>query len=195
MGIARQRFALVIEAGLQVGAVYPVEADVIALGREADNTIVLDNPRISRYHARLRISPTGTVLLEDLGSTNGTFIAGQPLLGVQRLQPEEAFNLAGCVRLRLVALEPLAAVVPATPPALDAGDLHARSVAIPTPLADETLLPPSVPPGPGNPRWVYPLGGCLALLICLISALGVYLWFAPVSFWERLLALLDLPLP
>lgn len=186
MGIARQRFALVMEAGPQMGAVYPLEADVIALGREADNTIVLDNPRISRYHARLRISPTGTVLLEDLGSTNGTFIAGQPLLGVQRLQPEETFNLAGYVRLRLVSLELLAAVVPAASPAPDA---------VPTPSADETLLPPSAPPGPGNPRWVYPLGGCLALLTCLISALGVYLWFAPVSFWERLLALLGLPLP
>ncbi len=195
MGIARQRFALVMEAGPQVGAVYPLEADVIALGREADNTIVLDNPRISRYHARLRISPVGTVLLEDLGSTNGVFIAGQPLLGVQRLQPEETFNLASCVRLRLVALESPAAVVSATPLALDAGALPARSVAVPTLYADETLLPPSAPPGPGSPRWVYPVGGCLALLTCLISALGVYLWFAPVSFWERLLALLGLPLP
>ena len=195
MGITRQRFALVMEAGPQVGAVYPLEADVIALGREADNTIVLDNPRISRYHARLRISPTGTVLLEDLGSTNGTFIAGQPLWGVQRLQPEEAFNLAGCIRLRLTALEPLAAMVPATPPELDAGDLPTRSVAVPTPSADETLLPPSALPGPGSPRWVYPLSGCLALLTCLIFALGGYLWFAPVSFWEWLLALLGLPLP
>jgi len=195
MGMTKLRFALVMEAGPQVGAVYPLETNMIALGREADNTIVLDNPRISRYHARLRISPAGTVLLEDLGSTNGTFIAGQPLWGIQRLQPEETFNLAGCVRLRLVSLEPLAAVVPATPPALDAGDLPARSVAVPTPAADETLLPSSIPPGPGSPRWVYPIGGCLALLTCLISALGVYLWFAPVSFWERLLALLGLPLP
>lgn len=194
MGMTGPRFALVMEAGPQVGAVYPLEADVITLGREADNTIVLDNPRISRYHARLRISPTGTVLLEDLGSTNGAFIAGQPLWGVQRLQPEETFNLAGCIRLRLVSLEPPAAV-PATPPAPDAGALPARSVAVPTPSADETLLPPSALPGPGNPRWVYPLGGCLALLTCLIFALGGYLWFAPVSFWERLLALLGLPLP
>ena len=194
MGMTGPRFALVMEAGPRVGAVYPLEADVIALGREADNTIVLDNPRISRYHARLRISPGGTVLLEDLGSTNGTFVARQPLLGVQRLQPEEIFNLADCVRLRLVSLEPSADVVPAAPPALDAGALPARSIAVPTPSADETLLPPSVPPEPGSPRWIYPVGGCLALLTCLISALGVYLWFAPVSFWERLLALLGLPL-
>ncbi len=48
-------------------------ARVVRIGRSADNDIVLDDPRISTHHARLIISGS-QVLIEDLGSSNGTFV-------------------------------------------------------------------------------------------------------------------------
>ncbi len=45
----------------------------VCLGRSADNDIVLENPKISRNHARLIWNGSG-FLLEDLGSSNGTFL-------------------------------------------------------------------------------------------------------------------------
>ncbi len=48
-------------------------ARVIRIGRDADNDIVLDDPRVSGHHARIIISDTQT-LIQDLGSSNGTFV-------------------------------------------------------------------------------------------------------------------------
>jgi pSer/pThr/pTyr-binding forkhead associated (FHA) protein len=49
------------------------------LGRASDNTIVLDDETISRYHAVVVIEPEG-VLLMDLESTNGTSVNTVPAL-------------------------------------------------------------------------------------------------------------------
>jgi pSer/pThr/pTyr-binding forkhead associated (FHA) protein len=48
-------------------------ARVIRIGRDADNDIVLDDPRVSGHHARIIISGSQT-LIQDLGSSNGTFV-------------------------------------------------------------------------------------------------------------------------
>ncbi len=49
----------------------------VVLGRDPSTTIALDNPVVSARHARItRQRPSG-LLLEDLGSTNGTFVNGQ----------------------------------------------------------------------------------------------------------------------
>ena len=47
---------------------------VIGIGRSADNKIVLDDPRVSGHHARLLVVPGSKTLVEDLGSSNGTFV-------------------------------------------------------------------------------------------------------------------------
>ena len=48
-------------------------ARVIRIGRDADNDIVLDDPRVSGHHARLIVSDSQT-LIQDLGSSSGTFV-------------------------------------------------------------------------------------------------------------------------
>jgi ABC-type multidrug transport system ATPase subunit/pSer/pThr/pTyr-binding forkhead associated (FHA) protein/ABC-type multidrug transport system permease subunit len=52
--------------------------DVITIGRDSSNDIPLNHPQVSRFHARLTRRGT-EVLLTDLGSTNGTFVKGQPV--------------------------------------------------------------------------------------------------------------------
>src|SRR3954470_21161154 len=50
-------------------------ADELVIGRE-DAGLVIDDPEISRRHAR--VTPVdGGVMVEDLGSTNGTFVNGE----------------------------------------------------------------------------------------------------------------------
>ena len=51
----------------------PLTRAVITLGRRLDNTIILDDPRVSRHHAQLR-QRYGRWVLYDLGSASGTFV-------------------------------------------------------------------------------------------------------------------------
>ena len=49
------------------------------LGRGRDADVRLTNRRASRRHARIRVNPEGSAVVEDLGSTNGTFLNGKPV--------------------------------------------------------------------------------------------------------------------
>jgi pSer/pThr/pTyr-binding forkhead associated (FHA) protein len=48
----------------------------VSIGRSPDNGIVIDNPAVSHYHARV-FNEEGRLMLEDFGSLNGTFVNGQ----------------------------------------------------------------------------------------------------------------------
>jgi pSer/pThr/pTyr-binding forkhead associated (FHA) protein len=70
-------------AGLDPGSAFELEAEVI-LGRGESADIQLEDTFASTRHAR--IAPQGSVMvLEDLGSTNGTYLNGEPLRGPQPL--------------------------------------------------------------------------------------------------------------
>lgn len=47
---------------------------MIRIGKANDNDFILDDPHVSRHHARLIRQEDGAWLLEDLSSTNGTFV-------------------------------------------------------------------------------------------------------------------------
>jgi len=48
----------------------------VSIGRSPDNGLVIDNPSVSNYHARV-FNEEGRLMLEDFGSLNGTFVNGQ----------------------------------------------------------------------------------------------------------------------
>lgn len=50
-----------------------VQKESISVGRKADNDVVIDNPAISGHHCRIALEG-GTYYVEDLESTNGTFV-------------------------------------------------------------------------------------------------------------------------
>ncbi|MDB5077678.1 MAG: domain containing protein [Chloroflexi bacterium] len=57
------------------GASCFIDRDVANLGRGLDNDVVVEDPRVSRHHARLQRGPRGWEIA-DLASTNGTFVNG-----------------------------------------------------------------------------------------------------------------------
>jgi len=64
---------LIIVEGALSGTIVPLGISPIVIGRAPDATIVLDDDFVSTHHARL--TPNGNHwIVEDLGSTNGTWI-------------------------------------------------------------------------------------------------------------------------
>lgn len=77
---------LVITQGPLVGTVIPLGTSAITIGRAADATVVLDDDFVSTHHTRL--IPRGTQwIVEDLGSTNGTWIDKERVTSPTPLQP------------------------------------------------------------------------------------------------------------
>src|SRR5579864_1857510 len=54
----------------------PVSSSEVSIGRSPENVLVIDNPAVSHYHARV-FNEEGRLMLEDFGSMNGTFVNGQ----------------------------------------------------------------------------------------------------------------------
>jgi signal transduction histidine kinase/CheY-like chemotaxis protein len=69
---------LIVVEGPQAGQKFKIDGDVV-LGRAIDSTIVLEDSEVSRSHARITRNPVGAYVLEDLNSSNGTFINGVPV--------------------------------------------------------------------------------------------------------------------
>ena len=78
-------------AGLRAGSAYSLsEGAVLGRGDQAD--IQLQDTFASSQHARL--APQGDVMvLEDLGSTNGTYLNEEPLRGPQPLHPGDKIRI------------------------------------------------------------------------------------------------------
>ena len=64
--------------GVEAGSTYELQTPVTLLGRGTDCDLRLVDPGVSRHHSELRVED-GQVVLVDLGSTNGTFVNGQPV--------------------------------------------------------------------------------------------------------------------
>lgn len=93
-----ESFRLVVRRGPQPNQVYELTKDVITLGRDITNDIVINDPEASRHHLRLTKGVTG-YNIEDLGSTNGTFIGGQRIAGVRELKRGDMIGLGETVTL------------------------------------------------------------------------------------------------
>ena len=64
----------------------------VTLGRGTNCDIVLDNPNVSRVHARISNDPFGRWIVEDLDSQNGVFIEGQRIKA-QSVLPNQKINI------------------------------------------------------------------------------------------------------
>ena len=68
--------------GRKTMQVYDLDQGAIRVGREEDMDILIDNPSVSRRQTEIRREGDGWVV-EDLGSSNGTFLRGEKIEGPQ----------------------------------------------------------------------------------------------------------------
>lgn len=81
-------------SGPNVGACFVLE-ERTRVGRASDADIQLDEPQVSRHHARVRRQPDGSFELSDLGSTAGTMVNGASVLK-KTLQPHDVIAIGLC---------------------------------------------------------------------------------------------------
>ena len=128
-------FRLIVRRGPQPNQVYELNKDVITMGRDITNDLVINDPEVSRHHCRLTRTSSGYTL-EDLGSTNGTFVNGQRLSAARPLANGDMVGLGETVTMAFEAL------------AVAAGAERGATVAGASP-------PPGYPPQP-RAQWEQP---------------------------------------
>jgi len=75
---------LLVEIQGNVVATLPLNLPVLTIGRTPDNGLSLPHPDVSRHHAEVRLTDDGPIFT-DIGSSNGTVVAGVRLLPYQPL--------------------------------------------------------------------------------------------------------------
>jgi len=73
--------------------VYQIEKPAINIGRQLDNDIIVEDKRVSRYHAQIKYQPDGQFIIFDLGSTNGITVNGTPHLRQHTLRNGDLFTI------------------------------------------------------------------------------------------------------
>jgi pSer/pThr/pTyr-binding forkhead associated (FHA) protein len=153
---------LEVVAGRAIGMSILLD-DELLIGRHADGAGRLaDDDEISRSHARISLDRSGFCAIEDLGSTNGTFVNGLRITGPQTLSVGDTIEVGGTTlvvrelpiaaterSLKAVPPQPTVTPVPkpaATPSASQATPLSSSGRPDAAPRPDGPASP--APPGP-----------------------------------------------
>ena len=108
-----------VSSGPAAGTTIELNGD-LTFGRDSgDGGSLGGDPEISREHARLTRGADGEVLVQDLGSTNGTFVNGRRIAAPTRIRPGDVIELGGS-KVELTGGAG-AATPPAAPPRPAAG--------------------------------------------------------------------------
>ena len=166
-----EKFRLVMSAGPNPGKVFELTMDSMSIGREATNDIVIQDAELSRNHAR--ISRRGvTFLLEDLGSTNGTFVNHQRISSPRMLNPGDEVGFGENVVLSFQG-EGAAATVAAP----GRGQAATRQPAPPPPAPQYAPPTPQDATAPAKKGASPLLIGCLILVVlCVLVLVGGFIF-------------------
>lgn len=141
------RYQLVMRTGPTPGATYALDESLISIGRDPSNTIPISDPELSRHHAQM-MAQGGKIVLEDMGSTNGTMVNGHKITGPHVLKSGEVISFGDQISLAFEAqnFDPDATVASVRPqPA--AAPLQSQPVA-PLPPPPQQAYAGQVPQGP-----------------------------------------------
>lgn len=73
--------------------VFRIEKPVVNIGRQLTNDIIVEDKRVSRYHAQIKYQADGQFTIFDLGSTNGITVNGVPHLRQHLLRNGDRFTI------------------------------------------------------------------------------------------------------
>jgi len=168
MGQGRPPATLVIRQGPQAGMSFPISGNQIVMGREEGLDITLQDPEASRRHARINWQ-AGQYVIEDLGSTNGTFVNGVQITALQPLNPGDSVGIGQT------------ALVFQMEGAQQAGAPQQYQA----PAQQAPAPPPAAPAEAGNDEnklMQYALYGCgclILLIICVLVVVAAVALFNP----------------
>ncbi len=83
---------LIGQSGQLNGLCWPLDGTIL-IGRDPECSVVISDRQVSRFHARINITPEG-VLLEDLGSKNGSCLNGNQITEPAFLQDGDLIQIA-----------------------------------------------------------------------------------------------------
>lgn len=102
--VVAKSFQLLVRQGPEVGRTFSLVAAETIIGRSPLSDVVLDDIEVSRQHVRLIRTDEGH-RIQDMGSTNGTFVAGRRLGGEPvDLEPGQTIRIGSSVELLYQAL-------------------------------------------------------------------------------------------
>lgn len=163
--MASQSYQLVMQKGPNPGKIFELVQDELTIGRDITNRVVINDPEVSRRHAKLT-AQMGGYTIEDLGSTNGTFVDGQRLMGPHLLRPGQTIMLGEKITLAYEALgfDPNATLVgagasgPSTKPSSPRETFRVDADFDNPPAAQQRPAEPPAypPPAPAQPQYQPP---------------------------------------
>jgi predicted component of type VI protein secretion system len=191
--MAPQSYMLIMRTGPNPGKSFELTKNELYIGRDINNDIVINDSEISRKHARL-IMQAGGYVLEDLGSTNGSFVNGQRLMGPHVLRPGEmvmfgenvslAFEAGYDADATMVAASVQTATYMSEPPPQPQPVVQPAQAQSPKPAYTG-----QVPAGPAEPYYepvqepqknkrtmLYAGIGCLVVLLCGMAVAAAFIF-------------------
>ena len=169
--------SLLFRSGDMKGRRLPIKVPVVNIGRGDYNDVVISDPSVSTMHAKLQ-RREAIWILTDLGSTNGTFVEGEPLKGELPLGPGTTIRFGDVLAL----FEPLDDKVPAGRGAgtrvmekVDVGPLAPARSAEPASEAEPPRPRPRRPIRVAQPRPKAPSTIMVVGLVILVAILAYLL--------------------
>ncbi len=181
-----QSFRLTMRSGPAPGKSFPLEQEEVFLGRDLSNDIPISDPEISRRHARFLMRADG-IVIEDLGSTNGTFINGMRVSAPQVLHSGDVITFGENI---VVVFEPASYDPNAT--------VIASQTRMPAPPAQQQApkQPPPAPvypapapayqaPVPAEKKKKFPTWLTILIIMAIVSCVivSIVLIYMPASWW------------
>ena len=191
---------LVVQSGPDAGKIYQVGRTPLVAGRQPGTDIILNDWQVSRRHVQFELV-NGTLLVNDLGSSNGTLVKGQRLAPNQArpVAPGDLIQVGGTILVaRQTGAVPAAnpnafsagpapiSNVPAMPanPVVDkVGPTNSVQPVMPSPAPAQFYNPPAYPVAPPGRAYAPPppvnkkkgngllIGGLLAIVVLAGAAI------------------------
>lgn len=171
------QFQFVMRSGPTPGVTFPLEGDQLIIGRDSSNGVPINDAEISRKHSRLSFQG-GKYVLEDLGSTNGTFVNGQRLAGPVVLKPGDVVSLGEQIVLMYDVINMDAGATIATSRKSVQAAVPPMQAAPPAPIYASAPAPQYAPAKKTNMTPIIILVGVL-LFICMCAS---FFWWVDATY-------------
>ncbi|RME46643.1 MAG: FHA domain-containing protein [Caldilineae bacterium] len=158
---SRPAARFIVKQGPQIGIFFPITSDRLMIGREEACNIIIQDPEVSRRHCELAWKE-GDFVLQDLGSTNGTFVNGVQITEPVKLKPGDNVGIGQTMMVLELETEGGAGAVGYERPA--AAGMPGGTA----PLGEGR--------GSDTRRWILIGCGCLLLLCICAAAVAGILW-------------------